>query len=188
MKVPLVYTNVALRDWKAFASLGVQSFYAPGSYFTSATLDFPVSLGAYHFSRSPEAPIVLHLLRTPCKPGLPARAQHRIGHAELLATPFETFERNIRDLLGRALGGGGFDPARDIVGITVNRWPHGYAYEYNSLWDPVWPEDQQPCVLGRKQFGRITIANSDAGAYAYTNGAIDQAYRAVSELLQPPPS
>ncbi len=183
VKVPLVYTNVALRDWTAFAKLGIQSFYSPTGYFTSATLDFPVSLGAYHFSRSPADPIVVHLLRTPCSPGLPARAQHRVGHAELLATPFETFERNLRDQLGRALGGGGFDPARDIVGITVNRWPHGYAYEYNSLWDPVWPADQQPCVLGRKRFGRISIANADAGAYAYTNCAIDQAYRAVSEIL-----
>jgi len=183
VKVPLVYTNVALRNWKAFANLGVQSFYAPGCFFTSATLDFPVSLGAYHFSHSPDAPIVLHVLRTPCRPGLPARDQHRAGRGELLATPFETFERNLRDELGRALGSGGFDPARDILGITVNRWPHGYAYEYNSLWDPVWPDGQQPCVIGRTPFGRIAIANSDAGAFAYTNSAIDQAYRAVSELL-----
>ena len=80
------------------------------------------------------------------------------------------------------LSGGGFDPARDIEAITVNRWPHGYAYEYNSLWDPDWPESDRPCVVGRRPFGRITIANSDAAAYAYTDAAIDQAYRAVREL------
>jgi spermidine dehydrogenase len=80
------------------------------------------------------------------------------------------------------LGGGGFDPARDIDGITVNRWAHGYAYEGNSLFDPEWAEGQQPWVLGRKPFGRIAIANSDAGASAYTDVAIDQAYRAVQEL------
>jgi spermidine dehydrogenase len=39
-------------------------------------------------------------------------------------------------------------------------------------------------VLGRKQFGRISIANSDAGAKAYTDAAIDQAYRAVQEQLK----
>jgi spermidine dehydrogenase len=118
----------------------------------------------------------------PCKPGLPARDQQREGRRELLVTPFETFEREIRDQLQRTLGAGGFDADRDIAGITVNRWAHGYAYEYNSLWDPILPEHLQPCVIGRQRFGRISIANSDAGAFAYTNSAIDQAARAVSEL------
>ena len=68
-------------------------------------------------------------------------------------------ERRIREQLGRALGVGGFDPAADILGITVNRWPHGYAPEHNSLWEPELPEDQTPQVLGRARFGRIAIAN-----------------------------
>jgi spermidine dehydrogenase len=118
----------------------------------------------------------------PCKKGLPVRDQQRAGRTELMTTPFETFEWNVRDQLGRILSPGGFDPARDILAITVNRWPHGYAYEYNSLYDPDWPEDQQPCAIGRKAFGRISIANSDAAALAYTNAAIDQAYRAVEEV------
>jgi len=45
------------------------------------------------------------------------------------------------------------------------------------------PQDQLPNVIGRARFGRITIANSDAGAAAYTDCAIDQAHRAVGELL-----
>ena len=126
--------------------------------------------------------MVLFLLRTPCRPGLPARDQHRAGRAELLATSFEAFESRIRDQLGRMLRAGGFDPARDIEAITVNRWSHGYAYEYNSLFDPRWPEAERPCVVGRQPFGRIAIANSDAGARAYTDAAIDQAWRAVEEL------
>jgi spermidine dehydrogenase len=183
-KVPLVYTNVAFTNWRAFERLGVANVYAPGCYHTLIDLDFPVSLGGYHFSAGPDQPIVAHLLRTPCRPGLPARDQHRAGRQELLETPFETFERNIRDQLARVLGPGGFDPGRDIAGITVNRWPHGYAYEYNSLWDAAaWPGVTEPCVVGRKPFGRIAIANSDAGARAYTNCAIDQAHRAVGELL-----
>ena len=182
VKVPLVYTNVALKNWRGFSTLGVAHVEAPGSFFSNMTLDFPVSLGAYHFSRGPDNPIVMHLLRTPCKPGLPARDQHRAGHAELLGMSFETFERALRDELNRIAGSAGFDAARDIAGITVNRWPHGYAYEYNSLWDPILPENEQPCYIGRQPFGRITIANSDAGAFAYTNVAIDQAHRAVGEL------
>ena len=147
-------------------------------------LDFPVSLGTYRFPSNPQEPMVLFMLRTPCKPGLPRRDQYRMGRLELIDTPFSTFERNIRDQLQRMLSPGGFNSSRDIAAITVNRWAHGYAYEYDSFSDPHWERDQRPCVIGRKQFGRISIANSDAGASAYTNAAIDQAYRAVQEQLK----
>jgi spermidine dehydrogenase len=182
VKVPLVYTHVAIRNWTTFQSLGIHQIVAPGGYHTYTALDFPVSLGQYEFPGKPDEPMVLFMLRTPCKPGLPQRDQFRAGRAELMRTPFSIFERNVRDQLARMLGPAGFDPARDVEGITVNRWAHGYAYSPNSLFDPDWPEGEQPWVVGRKPFGRITIANSDAGASAYTDVAIDQAYRAVAEL------
>ena len=71
-------------------------------------------------------------------------------------------------------------------GITVNRWPHGYAPEYNALWEPDLPLEEQPHVIGRRRFGRIAVANSDVGRAAYTDIAIDQARRAVGELLTLP--
>jgi spermidine dehydrogenase len=182
VKAPLVYTHVAIRNWTSFQKLGVRHIESPGSYHVYTALDFPVSLGDYAFPGKPEEPMVLFMLRTPCKPGLPIRDQHRAGRAELLRTPFSTFERNVREQLGRMLGSAGFDPARDIDGLTVNRWAHGYAYSYNPLFDPDWAEEEKPWVIGRKPFGQIAIANSDAGASAYTNEAIDQAYRAVREL------
>jgi spermidine dehydrogenase len=184
VKAPLVYTHVALRNWTAFHKLGVHHIVAPGSYHTYVALDFPVSLGQYRFPSNPEEPMVLFMLRTPCKPGLSPRDQHRAGRIELMRTPFATFERNIRDQLARMLGGAGFDPARDIEGITVNRWAHGYAFTPNALFDPDWKEEEKPWVVGRKPFGGIAIANSDAGADAYTNVAIDQAHRAVRELME----
>jgi len=184
VKMPLVYTHVALRNWTAFAKLNVHHIVAPGGYHTYTALDFPVSLGQYRFPSNPEEPAVLFLLRTPCKPGLPQRDQNRAGRAELLQTPFSKFERIIRDQLGRMLGGAGFDPSKDIEGITVNRWAHGYAFAPNPLFDPEWKEEEKPWVVGRKPFGRIAIANSDAGASAYTDVAIDQAWRAVGELLR----
>jgi spermidine dehydrogenase len=166
----------------------VQNVYCPSGYHSGVTLDFPVSLGTYRNPRTPEEPMVLHLVRTPCSPGRPSREQHAAGRYDLLSTQFETFEREIRQQLARVLGAGGFDPAKDVLGITVNRWPHGYAYEYNSLWDPEFPPGQAPFEIARKPFGRIHIANSDAGAFAYTNGAIDQAYRAVHEIVSKPPT
>ena len=183
VKVPLVYSSVGLRNWTAFVKLGVSNVYCPGAYWDSVTLNWPVNIGDYRSPRSPGEPILLHLSRTPCKPGLPAREQHKAGRMELLATDFATFERKIREQLTRMLASGGFDPARDIEAITVNRWPHGYGYEYNPLFDPDWPDGLAPHIIGRQKFGRIAIANSDSGATAYTDVAIDQAYRAVSELL-----
>ena len=184
-KVPLLYTNVALRNWRSFQKAGASSVYAPGGYHTFFMLDLPVSIGGYECAKKPDEPIVIHMMKTPCKPGRPARDQHRIGRMELFMTTFETMERKIREQLERTLGPGGFDPARDISAITVNRWPHGYAYEYNSLWDPFWLEGgETPCEVARKPFGRIAIANADADAYAYTDCAIDQAWRAVGEITK----
>jgi spermidine dehydrogenase len=184
-KVPLLYTNVALRNWTSFRKLGVNSVYAPGMYHSGMNLDLPVSIGGYECARKPEEPIVLHMMKAACHPGLPARDQHRMGRMELFSTTFEDMERKIRDHLARTLGPGGFDPARDVEAITVNRWPHGYAYEYNSLFDSFWLEGGvTPCEIARTPYGRIAIANADAGAYAYTDEAINQAYRAVGEITK----
>ena len=184
-KVPLLYTNVAVRNWTSFQKLGANAIYSPGMYHSYTNLDLPVSMGGYEFPHKPEEPIIVHMMKAACHPGYPAREQHRMGRMELFATTFETMERKIRDQMARTLGPGGFDPARDIAAITVNRWPHGYAYEYNSLWDSFWLEGgETPCEVARKPYGRIAIANSDAGAYAYTDEAINQAHRAVGEITK----
>jgi spermidine dehydrogenase len=145
-----------------------------------------LSLGDYVSSQDPETPIVVRMSRYPCSPGLSRREQHRVGRQELLATDFETFERNIRDQLGRTLGPSGFDPLRDILAITVNRWPHGYAYAYNTLYDPEdWAftsSPSRPAIRGRRPLGRVAIANSDAAASPHTDAAINEAYRAVTEI------
>jgi len=184
VKMPLVYTNVQIKNWRAFQKLGISAIYAPGSYFSNVTLDFPVSMGGYKYPASPDESCLLHLLRTPCEPGSDCKDQYRAGRFELVNTKFEKFEMEIRSQLGRMLGAGGFDPARDIEAITVNRWPHGYSYEYNVLFEPLdRPESERPCVIGRQPFGRIKVANSDADGHAYTNTAIDQGLRAVREIV-----
>jgi spermidine dehydrogenase len=182
-KVPMQYTNVLVRNWEPWRKLGVKSIEAPNGYHTWVSLDIPVSIGAYRFPTDPREPIVVHMVRNPNKPGLPRKEQNRAGRAEMLSTPFEKIEVEIRSQLARMLGPGGFDARRDILAITVNRWPHGYAYTYDTLADPDLPEAQRPHVLGRRAFGRIAIANADSGAAAFTNVAIDQAERAVQECL-----
>jgi spermidine dehydrogenase len=184
VKTPLVYTNVLVRNWRAWVALKIHQISAPMSFHSHVALDFPVSLGGYKHSRNPDEPIVLHLVHVPGAPnsGLDARSQFRIGASKLLNTTFAAFEERIRDELDRMLGPGGFDGTRDIAAITVNRWPHGYGYVANSLFDG--DNYADTVKLARQTHGRVGIANSDAAGDAYAHLAIDQAERAVRDLLQ----
>jgi spermidine dehydrogenase len=183
VKVPMMYTNVLIRRWTAWQKLGVSRISAPGMYHTSLYLDPGSTVGGYRGLTTPEEPMIVHMVRSPNKPGLPRKEQNRAGQQELLSMSFEDFELKIRQQLARTLAPGGFDPREDILAITVNRWPYGYAYTYDTLADPNVPPEQRPHVIGRQRLGRVTIANSDAGAAAFTNQAIDEANRAVQELL-----
>ena len=182
VKDPLVYITVGLDRWTAYEKAGAHFIDAPNLYCNHNFLNQKLTMGDYHGPTDPDRPNLLHMARTPCSPGLPEHDQSRAGRAELLATSFETFEREIRGQLGRMLGSYGFDPARDISALIVNRWPHGYAPERNFLWEKEIPPDQTPQVVGRKRFGRIAIANSDCGGGAYTDVAIDMGRRAVDDL------
>ncbi len=188
VKSPILYTNVALRNWNAWKKMGIGAVLSPGSYHIASNLDFPVSLGDYSFSGGPDEPVIVHMERFPHvnNKGLTKKEQFRQGRHELMSTPFETIERNVREQLTSMLGEGGFDPAEDITGITVNRWAHGYGYFYSPLFDTVYEDDDDeryPHMRARKPFGRITIANADSAAGASIEPAVEQAHRAVAELL-----
>tara|TARA_Y100000588_G_scaffold394087_1_gene512765 strand:- start:4874 stop:6724 length:1851 start_codon:yes stop_codon:yes gene_type:complete len=186
-KMPLVYISVAVRNWKAFSNLGYRSFYIPQpSLMHSFGLDFPVSMGGYNFTQYPDEPTVIHGTYVPLDPdkGLNARQQCIAGRTKLYEMSFDDFEKKIVSQMSGALHDGGFNAEQDIAAITVNRWPHGYAYEYLDYSDPAeFNPNNGPHIAGRAQIGRISIANSDASAYAYLTGAIDAADRAVNEQL-----
>jgi spermidine dehydrogenase len=182
-KVPMMYTNVLVRRWTPCVKLGVSNVHSPCMLHTGTSLDPGSTVGGYRGVTTPEQPIILHMTSNPNTPGLPRKEQNRAGAQQLLSTSFEQFELEIRRHLAAMLGPGGFDPQADIVGLTVNRWPYGYAYTYDTLADPDVPPEQRPHVIGRRRFGQVTIANADAGAAAFTNQAIDEAHRAVEELF-----
>lgn len=182
-KIPLCYVNVALTNWRAFKKAGVAYVASPGGFFCNYSLDYPVSMGGYRFAANPDDPILLHMVQVPTQPGLPPREQHVAGRYSLYSTPFEAFEEAIVDELTTAFGPYGFNAETDIAAITVNRWPHGYAYEYNELFDGDFSPEKGPHISGRSRVGKIAIAGSDASAYAYVNGAVDAAIRAVGELI-----
>jgi len=184
VKVPLTYTKILIPNWRAFAQLGTDFVYYTKDFFKQVELDYPVSLGSYKRSQTPDEPMVLHMCYVHHDGKSKGPEQWRDGRRRLMETSFAQFEGHVRDQLDAALKGGGFDAGRDIKAITVNRWPHGYAYSPELLWEPAYAsEAEKPWVIGRQRYGRIAIANSDAGAKADTNSAITQAWRAVQESL-----
>jgi spermidine dehydrogenase len=187
VKRPLMVVNVLLRNGQALARSGLSGASLPGHLLGNLHLVTGVDVGDYRPAWRPEDPCVLQFYSAvfaPATEDLDIVGQHQAARALLLSMSFEDFEREVRRVLNGIYGASGFDAADDILAITVNRWPHGYARDHIDLEDPAWNTDPPPNVVGRQRFGRIAIANSDAGADAFTHTAIDQAWRAVNELAQ----
>jgi spermidine dehydrogenase len=184
VKRPMLVVNTVLRNGQALQKLGIKGAQLPGSFLQNVFLVTGVNVGDYHPNWRPEDACVMQSFASfgSPQPGAGLASQARAARAQMLAMPFEDYEREVRRVLTSLLGPGGFDAERDILAITVNRWPHGYARDHLDLEDAAWNAEPAPEVVGRQRFGRIAIANSDAGADAYTHAAIDQAWRAVSEL------
>jgi len=184
VKRPLLVTNVLLRDSKAIDKLDLSGAYCPGRLHGAVWVVKGVdTMGYRHEWDDPgSVPVMFWGSIAPPDSTVPIKEQHRASRALLLAMTFDDFEREVRTVLAGMLGPAGFDVQDDILAITVNRWPHGYAYGYLDLWDPAWPEGMAPHEIARQPYGNITIANADAGADAYTQVAIDEARRAVGEL------
>jgi spermidine dehydrogenase len=186
IKRPLLVVNVALGNGRAIGQSGISGAYLPGRICQSMMLVTGVNVADYHPAWRPEDPCVVQFYGAvgAAQPeGLTISQQNQAGRARLLAMSFEDYEREVRTVMTGIWGASGFEPADDILAITVNRWPHGYARDHRDLEDTAWNADPLPNVIGRRPFGNIAIANSDAGADAYTHTAIDQAWRAVNELL-----
>jgi spermidine dehydrogenase len=185
VKAPLVQLSVLLRSGASVNATGPMNYLCPDSFYAGIVKAPPVNLGGYRGTTKGSEPVVLWAAHcpTPRNDGTQsARDLYRLGRHKLYSTPFATFEEELKKQLTAMFGPKGFDADRDIEAITVNRWPHGYAYEYLQLFDPEWEDGQAPHELGRKPIGRISIANSDSEASAYLHAAIDAAARAVGEL------
>jgi len=184
-KVPYVIASIAIRNWQAFVEAGFDNVYSPGDvYFKMMFLDYPVSMGDYHYSKGPDEPVVISGWFSPTTRGLPAKDQYREGRTRLMQMSYDDFEQDIYSHLDGMLGPYGFDAEREIAAITLNRWSHGYAYEFEGIGVPAeYDRYNGPHITGRAQIGRISIANSDSEARAYVDGAIDAADRAVNEQL-----
>jgi len=154
---------------------------SPGNMHQAVLMDFPVSIGGYSFTKTPDDPWVINMIGCPFGEtvGAPPKEQFSEARFTMLGLQFEDYEAEIREHLSGMLPKGSFEFDRDVESITVNRWSHGYAHGGSVLYDP---DIYKMARVGRRPFGRITIANADSDANAYIHAAVDQAWRAVTEL------
>jgi len=183
VRVPFVYANVLIENGRAFSKLGVEFTHCPQDDFQWVAAAPTMTTGGYEPPQSLDDPMAVFMMMspTPAKEGGIARDLFRAGRHRIYATSFEDYEAQIRKQLQGMLGKHGFNHESDVVAITVNRIPHGYAYFYLGLDDPEWEDGQKPHEIGRAQFGRISIANTDSEAMPLMNAAFDAAWRAVEE-------
>ncbi len=182
VKAPLVYVNVAIRNWRSWVNRGIHYVNNPSGFFSHLKLDYPVSLGSYRFPTHPDEPMILHLIHVPWPDGPigDLRSTFRAARALVYARSFAEFESHARDELTRILGPGGFDAERDIAAITVNRWGHGYSYDLDTLFDA--PESAKDFAVSAAPLGRIHFAGTDSAWEAYAHKAIDSAHRVAGEI------
>ena len=154
---------------------------SPGNMHQVVLMDFPVSMGGYNFTKTPDDPCAIMMIGSPFgeTPGAPPIEQFREARYRMLGLQFKDYEKEIREHLSGMLPKSSFKFDRDVESITVNRWSHGYAYSGSALDDP---GIAGAARKGRQPFGRITIANADSARGSYIHIAIDQAFRAVKEL------
>ena len=173
-KTPLIYTTVGLKNWRAVHEIGMGLAMSPGNMHQAVLMDFPVSMGGYEYTRTPDDPCILQMISCPYGEtvGAPKEEQFREARYRMLGRQFEDYEQEIRAHLGGMLPKASFDFDRDVESITVNRWAHGYT----SAGSP------ESVERGRQPFGRITVANCDSAPGADAQLAIEMAARAVSEL------
>jgi len=186
VRLPLLSVNVLARNSRAFREAGSQFYVCPASYFNFVSKAPPTAIGNYKPSQDADSPMLYYMLNSPTSEISGNQSQrdlYRLARHEIYNTSFEDYEKRIKAQLNGMFATTGFNADRDIEAITINRWSHGYAFEYRDLFDPNWLEGQAPHELGRKQFGRISIANSDSHAKAYLSSAIDAGMRAVDEQL-----
>jgi spermidine dehydrogenase len=184
VKTPFVYANVQLENGRAYSKLDATLFQCPYDPFQWVSTAPTVAVGGYEPPRGPDDPMVVFMMHSPMtgpEQSASCRDQLRRARHQIYSTAYADYEQQIRQQLQSILGKHGFNHETDIRAITVNRIPHGYAYVYLGLYDPKWEEGQAPHEIGRAQFGRISIANTDSEATPLMNLAFDAAWRAVEE-------
>lgn len=182
-RAPCVMANVAVRNWRFLARMGIsqcQWFGGIGNYMAVRRV---ATFGGGAPELSPDTPTVLTLKILFANPGRSLAEQVNTGRYTLMTTPFSVYEKQIRDLFANMFAKQGFDGRRDIAGIILNRWGHAYLAPQPGFF---FGRNGQPApaeLMRRHPFERIAFANSDLSGIMDHRASITEAHRAVGQAV-----
>lgn len=182
-RAPMLVVNVALHDWRFLRRLGFTACRWFEGFGFCCNIRKPMAVGDYRPPLHPDRPALLTFYVPFSFPGLSLQEQTSKGRAELLGKSYRDYERIVRTQMLRLFGEAGFDPARDIAGIVLNRWGHAYVcptpgFFFGRAGEP------PPATVLREPFGRIAFANADLRGFQNWHGAILEGRRAAEQLLE----
>jgi len=184
MHAPMLIANVALTNWRFMERMGATiAQYEGGEFGFTCNIRQPLDLPGYQPPLDPGKPIVLTFYVPFTDHTLPPMEQGQVKRWELFSTPYRDFELKIRRQLVQLFGQSGFDPARDIAGITINRWGHAYTVPQPGF---VHPHDGStaPSDVLRAGYGNIHFAHSELFGVQEFVGALTEGQRAARQVLE----
>jgi spermidine dehydrogenase len=180
---PCMMVNVAVRNWRFLYKMGMSGcrwFEGLGNYLEVCK---QALTGVEAPTIGPDSPIVLSLKVLYSYPGSSTEEQGNRGRAELLATSFRDYERQVREQFSEMFARAGFDARRDIAGIILNRWGHAYLSPQPGFFFGTGGQPAAREILRCAPFGRIVFANTDLAGAMDHRYSILEAKRAVGQLL-----
>ena len=180
---PILVANVALTNWRFLYRLGFTACKWSGGFGFACNIRRPMYVGNYRPPLHPDKPIVLTFYISFHQPGLPVKEQGEMGRERLLGTSYAGFESQLIGQMKELFSDAGFDPAKDVAGIILNRWTYAYVNPqpgfYFGKGAAMAPRD-----VIRRPFGRIAFAHAELNGHQHWVAAVDEGRRAARQAME----
>jgi spermidine dehydrogenase len=178
----ILVANVAVRNWKAFAKLGISSAHWFDGFGFFVNVRQPMKVDGVAVPLDPSKPAMLTLYVGFPQSGLPIDVQTSAARVRLFSATYADLELQIRKQLQHMFGDAGFDAKRDIAGIVLNRWGHAYIAPQPGFYFGT-PGRPAPLEVIREGYGRIAFGHSELSGRQSWGRAAQESRRALKQVL-----